>query len=52
MLQRIMRTFLKLEHLNNRKNMKQDKKMKEKGIHVKPNLTDKCPAFRLLVNFQ
>lgn len=40
-----------MEHLNeNRKNMKQNRKTKEKGMHVKLNPTDKCPAFRSSVN--
>lgn len=41
----------KMEHLNeNRKNMKQNKKTKEKSMHVKLNPTDKCSAFRSSVN--
>lgn len=40
-----------MEHLDkNRKNMKQDRKTKEKGMPVKLNPTDKCPAVRLSVN--
>lgn len=40
-----------MEHLNeNRKNLKHNRKTKEKGMHVKLNPTDKCPALRLSVN--